>query len=127
MRKLLYIFLLLLVASCGGKVDDNKAAEMAKAFYDSLFAGRADVFIAGHYDTDGMPQKYVDERIDNARMFVRQQEEEHRGVISVRISRVESNDSLRTANVFLIFCYGDSVNEEVVVPMVERNGEWRMK
>jgi hypothetical protein len=27
----------------------------------------------------------------------------------------------------LMLCYGDSTSEEVVVPMVERNGRWMMK
>jgi hypothetical protein len=34
---------------------------------------------------------------------------------------------LQYTNVFLVLCFGDSVNEEIVVPMVERNGNWRMK
>ncbi|MBO5611279.1 MAG: hypothetical protein J5918_01635 [Prevotella sp.] len=127
MKKLIYILLIGIVAACSGSNEDTRAAEAAKAYYDSLFAGRADIFISGHFDSDSMPQKYLNERIDNAKMFVEQQKEEHRGIISVRISRSELNDSLHTANVFLIFCYGDSTNEEVVVPMVERNGEWRMK
>ena len=117
----------MMTACSGGFSDDNRAAEAAKMFYDSLFAGRADVFVAGHYDADSLPEKYFKERIDNARMFVGQQNDEHRGVISVRVSRSEVNDSLHTADVFLIFCYGDSTNEEIVVPMTELNGEWKMR
>jgi hypothetical protein len=26
-----------------------------------------------------------------------------------------------------VLCFGDSTNEEIAVPMVERNGAWRMK
>ena len=33
----------------------------------------------------------------------------------------------KVTNVFLVLCFGDSVNEEIVVPMVERQGRWRMK
>ena len=127
MRKIIYIFLLVVAAACSGSSDENRAAESAKAYYDSLYAGRADFFMRGYIYSDSLPSKYFDERVDNAKMFVSQQEEEHRGVVSVRVSRTEMIDSLNMADVFLIFCYGDSTNEEVVVPMIESGGRWLMR
>ncbi len=128
MKKLLYIIVAGIIVACSSDSDRGKqAAETAKTIYDSLFAGRADLFVRAHYDADSLPEKYISERIDNAKMFVKEQDDEHRGVYSVRISRYEANDSLHTANVYLILCFGDSTNEEVLVPMIEHSGEWKMK
>lgn len=113
---------------CSNAADEGeRAAATAKMLYDSLFAGRADIFIGGHYDADSLPTKYREERIDNAKMFVEQQNSEHRGVQSVRISRAEVVDSLNKAAVFLILCYGDSTNEEIVVPMTKQANEWMLR
>ena len=35
--------------------------------------------------------------------------------------------TLHYTSVLLMLCYGDSTTEEVVVPMVERDGRWMMK
>ena len=56
-----------------------------------------------------------------------QQNRDHHGILDIRISNVTTDTVLNYTNVFLVLCYGDSVNEEIVVPMVERNGSWRMK
>ena len=60
-------------------------------------------------------------------MFVYGLKEEHNGVNNIRILR-SSTDSVRNVtSVFLMLCFGDSVNEEIVVPMVEKDGKWLMK
>ena len=63
----------------------------------------------------------------NLRQFMAQQEEVHHGIREVRISNVQTDTAQKVTNVFLVLCFGDSVNEEIVVPMVERQGRWRMK
>jgi hypothetical protein len=45
----------------------------------------------------------------------------------VRTVRASTDSVQKFTNVFLMLCFGDSTNEEIVVPMVERNGSWRMK
>ena len=49
------------------------------------------------------------------------------GILDIRVSNAKTDTTLNYTNVFLVLCFGDSVNEEIVVPMVERNGSWRMK
>ena len=132
MKNLLYIVLLslaccLTTGSCGKTDEAGKAAQAAKTIYDSLFAGNVGMFIDSHFDTDSIPDQFKLERVENARLFLEQQDAEHRGVNSVRISRAEYDDSLSTAMVFLIFCYGDSTNEEVVVPMIRKNDTWLLR
>ena len=69
----------------------------------------------------------VEERMENMKQFLNEQVEEHGGVKAIRVSHAVVDDTLRTANAFLIFCYGDSTNEEIVVPMIECNGKWLLR
>ena len=55
------------------------------------------------------------------------QQEVHHGVLDVRVSYAKTDSSLQLTNVFLVLCYGDSTNEGIAVPMVEREGRWRMR
>jgi len=45
----------------------------------------------------------------------------------VRIVNAQTDTIQKYTSVFLVLCFGDSTNEEIVVPMVEREGRWRMK
>ena len=56
-----------------------------------------------------------------------QQDKEHHGILSVRAVNAKADTSLHVVNVFLMLCFGDSTNEEIVVPMVDVNGSWWMK
>ena len=48
-------------------------------------------------------------------------------IASVKASRAINDNSLQLMQVFLLVSYADSTQEEIVVPMVEREGEWKMK
>jgi hypothetical protein len=49
------------------------------------------------------------------------------GVTSFTASRATMDSTLQLMQVFLLVNYADSMQEEIVVPMVERNGKWKMK
>ena len=63
----------------------------------------------------------------NAKMFMWQQQREHRGIKETRIVNAEADTARHEANVFMVFCYGDSTTEEVLVPMVENKGIWYLR
>jgi hypothetical protein len=58
---------------------------------------------------------------------MRQQEIIHRGISEVRVVIAKTDTLQKYTNVFMMLCFGDSTNEEIVVPMVERDGRWMMK
>jgi len=58
---------------------------------------------------------------------MRQQENSHRGVREVRVVNAKTDSIQKYTNVFMVLCFGDSTNEEIVVPMVEQDGRWFMK
>jgi len=113
--------------NCSGPTPEELASLTAKGYYEHLFHGEYDQFLAGkivNYSNEG---DYKKQLIDNCHQFVIQQEELHHGVRDIRISNAMTDTVQKYTNVFLVFCFGDSTSEEVVVPMVERNGKWLMK
>ena len=123
-----------LVASCASPTKEELASLAAKGYYDHLIHGEYEQFYEGldHRTlSDGTTlstdSAYRSQMLDNLRQFMAQQEQAHRGVLEVRVSNATTDTVQQLTNVFLVLCFADSTNEEVVVPMVERHGAWRMK
>jgi len=135
MRRLTHSFLWLIIAatlstmsvSCHEEKPEEVAGRAAKIYYDYLLEGKYEAYVDGFYQPERIPQGYRDQLITNAKMFVGQQQKEHQGIASVQLQRATVSSDGRTANAFLLFCYGDSTKEEVVVPMVAIEGNWMMK
>ncbi len=126
-----------LVAACGGASKEELASLAAKGYYDHLIHGEYEQFYEG-MDQRTLPgdstaqvlsadSAYRSQMLDNLRQFMARQEKEHHGILEVRVSNATTDTVQQFTNVFLVLCFGDSTNEEIVVPMVERNGSWRMK
>lgn len=134
MRRLVIIAVLGLLAGCGSPTPEELASLAAKGYYDHLIHGEYEEFLEGvdvpeYLDVrykDGQ-DSYYDQQLDNYRQFMAQQHEAHHGIREVRIVRAKTDSVLHYTQVFLTLCFGDSTNEEIVVPMVEREGRWRMK
>lgn len=128
MKKLFYFFVALLAVACSSGPDPGEvAAQAAKEYYTQLLAGKYEHYVDGFYRPDSIPASYRRQLIDNAKMFVGQQKDERRGILDVRVVNAVTDTTKRSANVFLIFAYGDSTSEEVVVPMVQHRGVWYMR
>ena len=126
--------LLAVLAACGNATKEELAALAAKGYYDHLIHGEYEQFYEGMAQRtlpDGTAlsddDAYRSQMLDNLRQFMAQQEQAHRGVLEVRVSNAATDTVQQLTHVFLVLCFADSTNEEVVVPMVERNGAWRMK
>lgn len=131
MRKLspflLTAFLLACSGPSSGPTPEQLAGQAAKVYYDYLLKGDYDAFVDGRYQPDSIPQSYRRQLVDNAKMFVGQQEKEHGGIKSVAVADARADTAHHVANAFLTFTYGDSTREDVVVPMVESKGVWYLK
>lgn len=122
------VFLMILTGACNSPTREELASLAAKGYYDHLIHGEYEQFLEGKDlletsdDTD-----YRSQLLDNYRQFMEVQQSAHGGIRDVRIVRAKT-DSLQTyTNVFLTLCFGDSTNEEIVVPMIEKEGRWRMR
>lgn len=128
MRKLPLILLVVLLAACSGPSKEEMASLAAKGYYEHLIKGETEQFLAGKVGADSLPKSYRSQLLDAYRQFVAQQEQKHLGIQEVLIVRAQTDSLVDYTNVFLTLCFGDSTNEEIVVPMVEQGeGRWRMR
>ena len=128
MRKLVYLILIVIVVACSTGVSrEEQAALAAKGYYTHLVQGEYEQFVEGRFMADSLPADYRSQLIEGYKQFVAQQLEARKGIQEVTVSRAYTDSLAGYTNVLLMLCYGDSTTEEVVVPMVERNGRWMMK
>lgn len=128
MRKLPLILLVVLLAACSGPSKEEMASLAAKGYYEHLIKGETEQFLAGKVGADSLPKSYRSQLLDAYRQFVAQQEQKHLGIQEVLVVRAQTDSLADYTNVFLNLCFGDSTNEEIVVPMVEQGeGRWRMR
>lgn len=128
MRKLVYLILIVIVVACSTGVSrEEQAALAAKGYYTHLVQGEYVQFVEGRFMADSLPADYRSQLIEGYKQFVAQQLEARKGIQEVTVSRAYTDSLAGYTNVLLMLCYGDSTTEEVVVPMVERNGRWMMK
>ena len=128
MRKLVYLILIVIVVACSTGVSrEEQAALAAKGYYTHLVQGEYEHFLEGRLMADSLPADYRSQLIEGYKQFVAQQLEARKGIQEVSVSRAYTDSLAGYTNVLLMLCYGDSTTEEVVVPMVERNGRWMMK
>lgn len=131
MRKLLFFFFFPLLMACSGKPSGPDAAQLAanaaKAYYEQLLKGDYGSFVDGRYQPTALPESYRQQLIANAKMFVGQEEKEHKGIKGVAVADGRADTARHVANAFLTFTYGDGTKEQVVVPMVEVKKVWYMR
>ena len=131
MKKLCILSLfgaLFVLGACGSATKEELASLAAKGYYEHLIHGEYEQFYEGMDQREFTSEAdYRSQMLDNLRQFMARQEKEHHGILEVRVSNAATDTVQQLTNVFLVLCFGDSTNEEIVVPMVERNGSWRMK
>ena len=117
-----------LLAACREEPKPEQlAAKAAEEAYGHLVGGRYADYLALVAGTDSLPGDYREQLLANAKQFMAAVKEEHGGIQSVSIVRTDTGAVSHRRDVFLLVSFGDSVKEEVVVPMVESPAGWRMK
>jgi hypothetical protein len=116
------------MGACSSPTREELASLAAKGYYDHLIRGEYEQFLEGK-DILAISDdaSYRSQLLENYRRFMAAQQSSHRGIREVRIVRAKTDSLQAYTNVFLTLCFGDSTNEEIVVPMVEKEGRWRMR
>lgn len=132
MRHLCFFFCAVVAmtfSSCGKTpVETEKVvATTAKLYYEYLMQGKYGDFVAGIDHHVPASEAYDKQLEDNAKLFVKRQEILHNGLVGIEVADAEVDAESHTANAFLVFSFADSTSEQVVVPMVERDGIWLMR
>ncbi|MBQ8046316.1 MAG: hypothetical protein IJ196_00085 [Prevotella sp.] len=117
----------MLLLACSHQDTAKVAGQVARQYYEQLLKGDYESFVDGCYQPDAIPESYREQLVDNAKMFVGRQQTEHRGIKEVRLANAEADTVDNRVNAFLVFCYGDSTSEQVLVPMIEQGGTWYMR
>jgi uncharacterized protein YdiU (UPF0061 family) len=124
----LALLLLALLVACSKELSPTEQAmEAVKENYTNLFDGRYEAFLKGRVGIDSIPDSYREELLTSYKQFVIQQKQAHGGINSFVVTNAKADSTLNIMQVFLTINYADSMKEEIVVPMVEHNGEWKMK
>lgn len=111
-----------------GPTREELAMLAAEGYYRHLLAAEYDQFLEGSSrDYAGLPEDYREQLRAAVKQFMAQQQALHRGISSVKPVRAVADTLTHSANVFLLLCYGDSTQEEIVVPMIEQQGHWAMR
>ena len=115
------------VIGCANPSREELAALAAEGYYRHLIAGEYEQFLEGKVGVDSLPESYREQLLTCYRQFIAQQQEKHGGIVDVSLSSVRTDSLDNYTSVFLILCYGDSTQEEVIVPMVDTGDcRWRM-
>ena len=120
---------LLFFCACGEdrRVEDVVAAQ-AREYYDCLLGGDYESFLEGFSEVDSMPADYREQLLTNVSHFMGQQKKEHKHIERVEALKAVVDTATHQATAFLLLCFGDSLREEVAVPLIEcRDGRWRMR
>ena len=119
------LFFVVLLAACSTP-PEQQAAEAAKACYDLLVEDDAVRFLECKAGIDSLSADYGEQLLEAVRQYQRDIQQKHGGLREVRIS--DDQSAFNTSQLStLILCYTDSTQEAIVVPMVERDGQWVMK
>lgn len=117
----------MVVCGCGKGTPEEQAMKVAADSYSSLMEGDYEDFLDGYAGMDSIPDSFREQLLVSYKQFMHQQKEVHQGLAGITATRALMDSSLNVMQVFLMVSYADSTQEEIVVPMVEHNGEWKMK
>lgn len=113
---------------CAKVSPEQQAALAAEGYYRHLIAGEYEQFLQGRAGADSLPDDYREQLLTAYRQFVAQQQDNHNGITAVAVSNVRTDSLSDYTSVFLLLSYGDSTQEEIIVPMIDTGeGHWRMR
>lgn len=127
---IMFFFLVPVLHSCNGNKGpkpDELASKAAEEYYGHLVAGRYEEYLSGMVGLDSIPESYREQLSVNTKQFMATQQKEHNGIKDFNVVRAVADSSGHRVDVFIMLCFGDSVKEEIVVPMIERDGRWMMR
>ena len=127
--------LLLLATACSRLSPEEQATEAALNIYQQLLKGDTAEFLNGKALIDSLPAGRSLQQKLAFRQYVKDISQKHGGLQDVsRSSNAARYDTIAAAapfnhfvHVFLMLSFNDSTREEITVPMVFVNDEWKMK
>ena len=126
-RLAIFVLLPLLLCTCSNTTKEEQAMQAASTYFSALLRGDYEKFLDGRPFARQLPGSYREQLITAYQQYLYQQQQSHGGLTSVEPRRAALDSTLAVMQVFLLCHYADSTTEEIVIPMVEQEGQWKMK
>ena len=126
MRKVACCLLSVVVClGCSRGLMTHKAVQKAATdYYTLLIRGKYEKFVDGYADSESLPEDYKRELADMLKQFMAEGNMPSlRSVAAIGDSLLEDS----TAYVMLQLNFGDSIQEQIQMPLILKKGKWRMK
>lgn len=130
MRRSLFLLVLsLVICACSRQeqTPEEQAGIAAKGYYDSLLTGDFEGFLSGKAGMDSVPDDYRAQMMKACEKYRQELEQLHGGLATVTISNAKRDSTQQLMHAFLLLHFKDSVKEEITVPMVQLDGQWKMR
>lgn len=126
MKKAVVLCLLsvVLLACSKGQLTHKAAQKAAVKYYSMLIKGNYKGFVNGYADSEDLPESYRSEMIDLMKQFMAEGEMPNLKKVTA-LSDSFCEDS--TAYVMLQLQYGDSIFEQIEMPLILTEKGWKMK
>lgn len=120
---------MLLLSACAKQSPEEQATQVAKACYDRLLQGDTTALYHDKTATDSLSADYQAWLHKAHSQYLADIHEKHGGLRAVSVSSnpARRDSALDVVYTFLLLSFNDSTHEEICVPMVQKNGEWRPK
>lgn len=115
--------------SCGNSGGDDVLPNEKEVvyLYNLYVHGDYSSYVAAMASCDSMPMSYRQQMQFMLKMQAHKMRKEKGGVSAVTVSRMEPHDGDSLVNVYLNVAYKDSTEEEILFPVVKKNGQWRIR
>lgn len=128
MKNWIFSIIGIFLFSCGVSTDEKPRLKAAvEEYYHSLIDSDYVTFANGMVEKDSLPEDYYKQYIKLSKQFAENQQKKHGKLISATVSVIQLNEQQDSGYACLVLSFEDSVNEEVLVPMVKQDNKWFMQ
>ena len=131
-RSPLFVLLLsFLLAACspGGKGEGLQppTADEVMAYYELYRSGNYAEYVKAMQSCDDKPADFCKQMADALKQHATRIKAEKGGAVSAEFLRTELHAEHSAADAYLSVTYGDSTKEEIILPLVFWQDQWRLK
>ena len=128
---LLVLLLSYLLTACspGGKGEGLQppTADEVMAYYELYRSGNYADYVKAMQSCDDKPADFCKQMADALKQHATRIKAEKGGAVSAEFLRTELHAEHSAADAYLSVTYGDSTKEEIILPLVFWQDQWRLK